>query len=82
MHAELNRIRQRNGLSVDLGDGKADTPSIPIPSVAAAIRGPEGPVAAISLAGQVSAGALQRMAPLVLAAVRLSTQDLFSAADR
>lgn len=82
LHAELNRIRQRNGLSVDLGDGKAVTPSIPIPSVAAAIRGPEGPVAAISLAGQVSAGALQRVAPLVLAAVRLSTQDLFSAADR
>jgi len=82
LHAELNRIRQRNGLSVDLGDGKAVTPSIPIPSVAAAIRGPEGPVAAISLAGQVSAGALQRVTPLVLAAVRLSTQDLFSAADR
>ncbi len=80
LHTELNRIRQHNGLSIDRGDRKGVTPSTPFPSVAAAIRTAEGPVAAISVCGEVTMGVLERMAPLVLDAVRRSTRDLFSAA--
>lgn len=78
LHAELNRIRQRNGLSIDRGDGRTATPSVPIPSVAAAMRTPDGPAAAISVAGQVGAGVLERVLPLLADAVRLSTRDLLA----
>ncbi len=71
LHQELSRTRGRSGLAFERGECFAN-----IGSVACAVRGPEGPVAAISLAGQVEMP-LERVAPLVVAAAREVSQDLF-----
>jgi DNA-binding IclR family transcriptional regulator len=74
LHQELSRIRARNGLAFERGECFAE-----ISCVAAAVRGPEGPVAAISLVGDASTP-LERVAPLVVEAARAVTRELFPAA--
>ncbi|MGY1812480.1 IclR family transcriptional regulator [Blastococcus sp. SYSU D00820] len=64
LHQELNRIRQRRGLAFERGECVAQ-----IACVAAAIRGPEGPLASISLVGDITMQ-LEKVAPLVVDAAR------------
>lgn len=64
LHQELNRIRQRRGLAFERGECFPD-----ISCVAAAIRGPEGPLASISLVGDAKTP-LEKVAPLVVDAAR------------
>jgi DNA-binding IclR family transcriptional regulator len=71
LHQELSRIRARHGLAFERGECFAD-----ISCVAAAVRGPEGPVAAISLVGEARTP-LERVAPLVVDAARKVTAALF-----
>ncbi|SFO94572.1 IclR family transcriptional regulator [Amycolatopsis rubida] len=71
LHRELGRIRDRNGLAFERGECFSG-----ISCVAAAIRGPEGPEAAISLVGDAHT-ALERVAPLVVVAARQVTQELY-----
>ncbi|WP_280490076.1 IclR family transcriptional regulator [Nocardia carnea] len=60
LHMELNRVRARNGVAFERGECFAD-----ISCVGAAVRGPDGPIAGISLVGTGQAS-LERLAPLVL----------------
>ncbi|MET9081248.1 IclR family transcriptional regulator [Streptomyces sp. NPDC004237] len=72
LHGELAAIRRRNGLALDRGEC--------FPSIAClglAIRGPEGPVGAISVVGDAQA-AVERVAPLVLNAVRSVSEEYFA----
>jgi DNA-binding IclR family transcriptional regulator len=71
LHQELRRIRARRGLSFERGECFPE-----ISCVAAAVRGPEGPVAAISLVGDARTP-LERVAPLVVDAARTVTGALF-----
>lgn len=71
LHQELNRIRRRHGLAFERGECFPD-----ISCVAAAIRGPEGPVAAISLVGDAWSP-LEKVAPLVVDAARQVSRELF-----
>lgn len=77
LHAELHRIRRRHGLSVDRGELAHRMAGLTLPSVAAAIRGPFGPVAAICLCGQPKGPSLDRVAPLVVDAARRISAALF-----
>ncbi|GAA0941401.1 IclR family transcriptional regulator [Actinocorallia libanotica] len=71
LHQELYRVRQRRGLAFERGE------SVPnIACVAAAVRGPEGPVAGISLVGTLNTP-LEKVAPLVASAAREIAQTLF-----
>ncbi|MFD8566844.1 IclR family transcriptional regulator [Streptomyces sp. NPDC059639] len=71
LHQELHRIRGRHGLAYERGE------CFPaISCVAAAVRGPEGPVAAISLVGDADTP-LERVAPLVAEAARQVSLELF-----
>jgi len=72
LHQELHRIRQRQGLAFERGECFPH-----IACVAAAIRGPEEPVASISLAGEIGAP-LEQVAPLVANAARQVSAALFS----
>lgn len=71
LHQELHRTRTHNGLAVEHGETFPD-----IACAAAAVRGPEGPLGAISLVGDLSAG-IDRIAPLVVAAARAVSLELF-----
>lgn len=71
LHHELHRVRGRNGLAAESGETFPD-----IACVAAAVRGPEGPVGAISLVGDLSAH-VDRIAPLVAGAARAVSVELF-----
>ena len=71
LHHELNRIRQRRGLTFERGECFPD-----IACVAVAVRGPEGPVAAISLVGDARTQ-LEKVAPLVVDAARQVSLELF-----
>ncbi|WP_244502352.1 IclR family transcriptional regulator [Streptomyces oceani] len=71
LHQELNRIRRRRGLSFERGECAPE-----ISCVAMAVRGPEGPVAALSLAGEERAP-LEKVAPLVADAARQVGLALF-----
>jgi len=71
LHLEMSRIRARNGLVLDRG-----VFSNSISCAGIAIRGPEGPVAAISLVGDASAP-LELVAPLVVEASREISSELF-----
>jgi DNA-binding IclR family transcriptional regulator len=71
LHAELHRIRGRGGLALERGENHPE-----IGCVAAAVRGPEGPLGAISLVGQPGT-ALERVAPLVVNAARTVSVELF-----
>ncbi|MFF1923108.1 IclR family transcriptional regulator [Streptomyces sp. NPDC058221] len=75
LHQELNRIRRRHGLAFERGECFPD-----IACVAAAVRGPEGPAAAISLAGDAGSP-LEKVAPLVVDAARQVSSDLFPERD-
>jgi DNA-binding IclR family transcriptional regulator len=71
LHQELHRVRQRRGLAFERGE------SFPgIACVAVAIRGAEGPVAGISLVGDIHTP-LENVAPLVVTAARETSQVLF-----
>ncbi|GAA4594920.1 IclR family transcriptional regulator [Planotetraspora phitsanulokensis] len=71
LHQELNRIRQRRGLAFERGECFPN-----IACVAAAIRGPEGPVASISLVGDARMP-LEKVAPLVADAARQASLAYF-----
>jgi DNA-binding IclR family transcriptional regulator len=71
LHQELNRIRQRRGLAFERGECFPH-----LSCVAAAIRGPEGPVASISLVGEIDTP-LEQVAPLVANAARQASLALF-----
>lgn len=71
LHQELNRIRRRHGLAFERGECFPD-----IACVATAVRGPEGPVAAISLVGDAWSP-LEKVAPLVVDAARQVSRELF-----
>ncbi|MDL4819707.1 IclR family transcriptional regulator [Actinomadura opuntiae] len=74
LHQELHRVRQRRGLAFERGE------SFPgIACVAAAVRGAEGPVAGISLVGDIHTP-LENVAPLVVTAARETSQVLFPGA--
>jgi DNA-binding IclR family transcriptional regulator len=71
LHQELHRIRVRSGLAFESGE------SFPaIACVAAAVRGPDKPLGAISLVGDLTAP-IERIAPLVLNAARAVSEELF-----
>lgn len=72
-HYELGRIRARHGLAFERGESFST-----ISCVAADVRGPEGPVAAISLVGTAEAP-LERVAPLVVDAARKVSRELYPA---
>ncbi|WP_432920789.1 IclR family transcriptional regulator [Microbispora sp. CA-135349] len=71
LHQELNRIRRRRGLAFERGECFPG-----ISCVAAAVRGHEGPVASISLAGD-DRTPLEKVAPLVVEAARQVSLALF-----
>lgn len=75
LHVELARIRARSGLALERGECFPD-----IACVAAAVRGPRGPVGAISIVAAAGT-ALERVAPLVLDATRRIAGDLFPEVD-
>lgn len=70
-HQELGRIRANGGLAFERGRRFTE-----ISCVAAAVRGPGRPVAAVSLAGDADTP-LARVAPLVVGAVRSISAELF-----
>ncbi|WP_204164726.1 IclR family transcriptional regulator [Nocardioides daejeonensis] len=70
-HHELGRIRSRHGLALEVGECFEN-----IACAAAAVRGPRGPVAALSVVGEAGMP-VERVAPLVVNAARLIGQDLF-----
>ncbi|MFF0815189.1 IclR family transcriptional regulator [Rhodococcus sp. NPDC003318] len=72
LHLELNRIRQRRGLSFEREESARG-----VACVGVAVRGPEGPVAAVSLSGDVRTAPLERVAPLVVDAAREISRTLF-----
>ena len=71
LHQEMHRIRTRRGLALEKGECFEH-----IACAAAAIRAPEGPIAAISLAGEAGAP-LDRVAPLVLETAHQISLALF-----
>lgn len=71
LHQELHRIRTRNGVAFESGESFPD-----IACVAVAIRGPEGPLGAISLVGDTAAP-MEHVAPLVVRAARAVSVELF-----
>ncbi|MDG3012918.1 IclR family transcriptional regulator [Rhodococcus sp. D2-41] len=73
LHQELNRIRRHHGLSLD----RTGVMNRNITSLAVAVRGPEGPVAAISACPESRQIPLERIAPLVVETARRTTADLF-----
>jgi len=71
LHRELGRIRSRGGISLDRGEF-----STGVPSVAAAVRTADGPVAAISLCSEAGSARLDRVIPLVADAARAVSRAL------
>jgi DNA-binding IclR family transcriptional regulator len=71
LHQQLHRVRSRSGLAFEHGECFPQ-----ITCVAAAVRGPDGPVAGISLVGDLTAP-LDTMAPLVVDAARRVSAELF-----
>jgi DNA-binding IclR family transcriptional regulator len=76
LHQTLHRIRERGGLAFERGE------CVPgVGCAGAAIRGPKGPVGAISLVGPESAP-LERLGPLVLNAAQKVSTELFGGIRR
>jgi DNA-binding IclR family transcriptional regulator len=73
LHQELSRIRGRNGVAFERGECFPH-----IACVSVALRGPEGPIGAISIVGD-QRSALERVVPLVLNAARAVSDELFGA---
>ncbi len=78
LHQELNRVRQKYGLSID----RSGRRSMGLISLGAAIVGPEGPEAAVCLCPPSNTVPLERYAPLLLAAVREITRELYPEMER
>ncbi|MFE3542954.1 IclR family transcriptional regulator [Nocardia sp. NPDC059177] len=72
LHTELNRIRQRNGIAFEQGESARG-----IACVGVAVRGPDGPVAGVSLCGDLRTTRLERVAPLVVDAARAVSLTLY-----
>ncbi|MFD4462611.1 IclR family transcriptional regulator [Nocardia sp. NPDC058480] len=72
LHNELNRIRQRNGVAFDQGESACE-----VACAGAAVRGPDGPVAGISLCGDLRTTRLERVTPLVVDAARAVSLSLY-----
>lgn len=75
LHQELGQIRRRNGIAFRDGSGRASGVS----SVAVAIMGPAGPIAAVSVARRGSLPALA-VGPLVVRAAESISAALFDRA--
>lgn len=75
-HAELNKVRMRRGLATERGQTHPQ-----YACVAAAIRGREGPTAALSLVGPLDVR-LERVGPLVLDAAMQVSRELFPGVRR
>ncbi|WP_211840270.1 IclR family transcriptional regulator [Saccharopolyspora hirsuta] len=75
LHQELDRIRRRRGLAFERGECFPK-----IGCVGIALRGPDGPVAAISLVGDARSP-LERVAPLLIQAARGVSTELAAIAD-
>ncbi|MEU1341176.1 IclR family transcriptional regulator [Streptomyces sp. NPDC090075] len=73
LHRELGVVRRRNGLALDEGECFAG-----IACLGLAIRGPAGPVGAISVVGDARA-TVERVAPLMVNVVRAVSERYFSA---
>ena len=72
LHRELGRIRLRGGLAFDDGE------SVPgVVCAGAAVRGPHGPVAAVSVCGDARSARLDRVAPLVANLSREVSRSLY-----
>ncbi|MEU1185743.1 IclR family transcriptional regulator [Streptomyces sp. NPDC005820] len=71
LHRELRTVRRRGGLAIDRGECFPD-----LGCVGLALRGPDGPVGAISVVGD-GRSSLELVAPLVVSAVRAVTEELF-----
>lgn len=71
LHRELDRIRRRRGLTFERGECVSG-----ISCVAMAVRGPDGPLAGVSLVGDGRAP-LEQVAPLVADAARQVSCALF-----
>ncbi|PTR22821.1 IclR family transcriptional regulator [Rhodococcus sp. OK519] len=72
LHQELNRIRQRRGLAFESGESVRG-----VACVGVAVRGHDGPAAAISLCGDARTAQLERVAPLVVDAAREISRALY-----
>ncbi|MFC9790957.1 IclR family transcriptional regulator [Rhodococcus sp. NPDC127528] len=72
LHLELNRIRQRRGLAFEREESARG-----VACVGVAVRGHEGPVAAVSLCGDARTAQLERVAPLVVDAAREIGRTLY-----
>jgi DNA-binding IclR family transcriptional regulator len=73
LHRELTHIRNAHGISIDRGERTRRQVGVELPSVAAAIRGADGPVAAICVCGAANSVPIERVVPLVAdAAARTS----------
>lgn len=70
LHTQLTRIRGRHGLALEHGEFVPE-----ISCVAAAIRGPRGPLGAVSVVAATGT-TLERVGPLVLDAARRIAADL------
>ncbi len=75
-HADLNRIRMRRGLAADRHASVEG-----FRSIAATVRGPEGPAASICVVGSAEAP-IERVGPLVLDAAMQVSQELFPGVRR
>jgi DNA-binding IclR family transcriptional regulator len=75
LHRELGTVRRRNGLAIDRGECFPD-----LGCVGLALRGPDGPVGAISVVGDGRAP-LELVAPLVVNAVRAVSEELFGGGE-
>lgn len=76
LHLELAHIRRAHGISIDRGAQTRMLVGVELPSVAAAIRGADGPVAAICLAGAANSVPIERVVPLVAEAAARTSQAL------
>ncbi|MFD5204457.1 IclR family transcriptional regulator [Streptomyces sp. NPDC058375] len=70
LHQELSRVRERHGLAYERGECFGD-----VGCVGVALRGPTGPLGALSLVGEVGTP-LERFAPLALGAARSIMDEL------
>ncbi|GGN43877.1 hypothetical protein GCM10011578_094360 [Streptomyces fuscichromogenes] len=73
LHRELALVRRRNGLAIDRGECFPE-----LGCVGLALRGPEGPIGAVSVVGD-GRSPLELVAPLVVNAVRAVSDELLAA---
>ncbi|MET8578594.1 IclR family transcriptional regulator [Streptomyces sp. NPDC005012] len=71
LYCELDAIRRMRGVAFDRGGGMPG-----VGAVACAVRGPDGPVGAISVCGELRQMHLERLAPLVAQAAQQVSQAL------